>query len=229
MTFFFENYIEIDLRIFITLRKTFLIMRFIDLRFLAILLFPLFLISCDNEPLPDDFELNDPNSGNGDQNELIGNWEILSYVSDVTITATAEINGQTQSQDSTILTSYNTGNITINFNEDFTYFSSGEGLFDVVTEVDGIEVGSETVQEPFDTTQGSWSSNGNNLILSDSAQDLSIEFTITSLTESTLVLTGVLDEGFLNDIGLPDGFPDTGTTISGSGTLDMTLTKVTDE
>ncbi len=213
------------------MRKIIFLMKSIFIRFLPALLASLFMVSCDIEPLNEDFALNNPQTGGSFQNEnLFGDWELFEYTAVVTTIASADFGGQTVSQESVATTTYESGNITVTFNEDLSYTSAGEGIYSIVTVVDGNQVSSETLEEPFDTTAGVYAINGNNLTLTDNTDNIDTEFTITSFTATTLVLTVEVDEDLLGDtlgdVGLPDGFPDLGVDFTFSGTIDLTFTKV---
>lgn len=206
-------------------------MRSIFFRLLPVLLASVFFVSCDTEPLNDDFELNNPQTGGSFQVEnLFGDWELFEYTAVVSTIASADFGGQMISQETVATTTYESGSITVTFNEDLSYTSAGEGIYNIVTVLDGEQVGSETLEEPFDTTAGVYAINGNSLTLTDNTDNVDTEFTITSFTATTLVLTAEVDEDFLGDtlgdVGLPDGFPDLGVDFTVSGTIDLTFTKV---
>ena len=168
--------------------------------------------SCDNEPLSEDIELNDPlppTPGEVIVDEIIGDWLIENY----TITTTTTVS-QAGIEVTTVAESvFESGDQVLTFTEDNQYTAQGEITLSVTTSIDGVVVGQTTETED-NINSGTWSIDGNQLLLSDNVTG---EFPVTILTlnAQNLEFFLVVDN---ESLGLPENDPIFGE-VSGEGTV----------
>jgi len=185
--------------------------------FLCVVVLFSFSFSCEDEPLSEDFELNeptqpgDPEPGDIIVEEIIGDWLIEDYI--VEAEATFSQNGIEFT--TTTLNELVEGNQVITFTDDNQY--TAEGDFDIKISI--ISEGQVT-QEIFETistaNSGTWSIEGNTLFLNDDDQDIGdSEATILTLNNETLDLELNLTE---DDLNIPEGFPSDDITVDGQAT-----------
>lgn len=157
----------------------------------SIIIFSLFcLTSCDNEPLSEDIELNNPTLPSGEnvsESEILGTWEISDQVIIITQEINANIEGFPPINSTQTLTANQiSGDATVTFAADGTYMSGGTITLEVTGEQDGVAIpDSETTQES-GFNSGTWNITNGNLNLTADGTDFS--YVITSFNTNNMVL-----------------------------------------
>ncbi|MBS3738289.1 MAG: lipocalin family protein [Psychroflexus sp.] len=190
--------------------------RVIFLSFLVVFSFS--FLSCEDEPLPEDFELNEPTDPTDptdpdDVNEesILGDWLIEGY--NVEAVTTFSQNGIEIT--TTTLSELVESNQVITFTDDNQYTAQGDFEIKITVISEG-----QVLQESFENintaSSGTWAIDGNTLTFNDDDPDLGeSESTIITLNNETLSLELNLTE---EDLNIPEGFPADSVTADGQAT-----------
>ncbi|HLV40312.1 hypothetical protein [Xanthomarina sp.] len=163
--------------------------------YLFLSLFVLGLVSCSSD---DDGSPDGGNSGNGNPQEasIVGSWNADNFImngifagDELTIT----FNGVADTM---------TGNDITFYQDNTTTGNSAPFMMDLTTIINGVPSTTEQEMNTPMATEGTWSREGNKLYLVENSMGQTQEFTIETLTETTLVITG--DH---NSVTIEDGFP----------------------
>jgi hypothetical protein len=156
----------------------------------SIIIFSVFCFtSCDNETLSEDIELNDttvPGVVNVPEEDILGSWELADHTIEINQIISVNIEGEQISATQNINIDQQSGDITINFEDNGEYTSEGNATVQISGTQDGVSIpeSTETIDTPF--LSGTWSiSNG---ILTMSNSDGSTELLIISYSGSNMVL-----------------------------------------
>jgi hypothetical protein len=184
------------------------------LKISSLILLSVFLFtSCDNESLSEDIQLQDPTTqpqpGEVLVDELIGQWLIEDY----TITTTNTLTQGGVEIVSVAETEFASGDQIITFTEDNQYSADGTITIDVSTFINGVFAG-QTTETVDNFNSGTWSIDGNQLIMNDSVTG---EFPVTIITLNTQSLVFFLEVDN-ESLGLPVDNPLFGE-VTGEGTV----------
>lgn len=162
----------------------------ITLRIYGLLLFlVLGFTSCDDEPLPSDFELNVDTPIVGvdvEENALIGEWLLTDHEFTVLQEGSITVDNQTIPLSQTLEGMYVEGTVSLVFQENGDYISSGMATYSFTVTQEGLPTETEQIQESFLPESGTWSLNNGVLTLVDNNGET--EATITSFDNQEMVL-----------------------------------------
>ncbi|RRO20118.1 lipocalin family protein [Flavobacteriaceae bacterium 14752] len=186
--------------------------------FSFLVVFSFSFLSCEDESLPEDFELNEPTDPTdptdpadpNDVNEesILGDWLIEDY--NVEAVTTFSQNGIEIT--TTAISELVESNQVITFTDNNQYTAQGDFEIKITVISEG-----QVLQESFETistaSSGTWAIDGNTLTLNDDDPDLGeSESTIITLNNETLSLELNLTE---EDLNIPEGFPADSVTADG--------------
>ncbi|MGX1022950.1 lipocalin family protein [Flavobacterium sp. CS20] len=200
-----------------------------------LILFVFSFTACDDEPLPEDFELNEniPLEGvNVEENELTGEWMMTSHNFSVSQTGNVTFDGQTIPFNQTTEGNYVEGDLTIVFEENGDYITSGTATYNLTVTQEGLPPQTEEIQDSFVPESGTWSISNGVLTLTNSNGET--QSTITSFNSQQMTMSQnetlpgfdeLLDLDFSSIPGFED-FPDFNFDVENSVDSEMIFTKV---
>ncbi len=193
--------------------------------------------ACDDEPLPEDFDLDveAPTVGvEVEENELVGTWTMTNHQFSVAQEGTANVDDQTLPVSQLIEGNYVEGDVTIVFEDTGDYVTSGTATYTLSTTQQGLPSETEEVQETLLPGSGTWSiSNGVLTLVDDSGQT---QATISSFDGQEMKIVqdealpgfeDLLDLGGIDFSNIPgfEDFPDITFDIENTFDSEMTFTK----
>ncbi len=200
-----------------------------------LILFVFGFTACDDEPLPEDFVLNEniPEEGvSVEETELIGEWTMISHNFSVTQTGSVSFDGQTIPVNQTTEGNYVEGEVTIVFEENGDYVTSGIATYNLSVTQEGLPSQTEEIQDSFVPESGTWSISNGVLTLTNTNGET--QSTITSFNAQQMTLNQnetlpgfdeLLDLDFSSIPGFED-FPDFTFDVENSVDSEMILTKL---
>ncbi|NBC57140.1 MAG: hypothetical protein GVY05_02495 [Bacteroidetes bacterium] len=198
------------------------------------------LTSCDDEPLSDDFELNNPSTPGGvdvPSESILGTWEVSDQNIDITQNLFIEFQGESVNEVQTLNMNQESGDITITFTDDGQFTSSGTATLVITGEQSGASIPETTETGVNNFASGTWSVSGGVLTLvSDQGEE---NYTIVSFNSPNMELftdeelpsfSTILESGGVPDItdllsGFED-FPDFNFDIEQDFQAELSLSKV---
>lgn len=176
----------------------------------SIIAFSTFIfIGCDNEPLSEDIELNDPSNPETvdvPEADIIGTWDLSDLNLSIDQTITGSFGGESINGSQVINMEQQSGGVTITFSENGEYTSQGTATVRVTGTQDGeaIPETTETLDSPF--SSGTWSvANGQLTMISP---DATADYLITSFTGNNMNLFSNEDLPIFDDSILSGAIPD---------------------
>jgi hypothetical protein len=167
--------------------------------------------ACDNEPLPEDIDLNnpatpDPGTVNVTEAEIIGTWELSDHSINIDQAISVIFEGEQINSNQVINVNQQSGDVTISFTDNGEYTSEGSVTAELTGTQDGVSIPSstDTIETPF--SAGTWSVSDGVLTMTNS--DGSNDLFIIAYSGNTMVLftnenLPVLSESFSNLIPDP--------------------------
>lgn len=199
-----------------------------------VVLFSLSFFSCEDESLSEDFELNNdsPLVGvNVDEEELIGEWLLTNHEFSVIQQGNVTLDNQTIPFNQTSEGSYIEGDLSLVFEENGDYITSGLVTYNLTVSQEGIPAETQEIQDSFVPESGTWSISNGVLTLTNNSGET--EATITSFNTQDMTLSqnetlpgfdDVLDLDFSNIPGFED-FPDINFDVENTVDSEMMFTK----
>ena len=153
-----------------------------------LLCFVISFIACDDEPLSEDFELNNNSGLNGveiDSSALMGQWNMTAHNFTVLQQGSVTFGEETIPLDQSISGSYINGDIIIVFQEDGQYTVSGMATYNLTITQEGLPDQNEEIEDNLIPDSGTWSQdNGIITLVSDAGEQTN--FAVTSLTNQEM-------------------------------------------
>lgn len=198
------------------------------------------LTSCDNEPLSDDIELNNPSTPGGvdiTSENILGTWEVTDQNIEILQTISISFQDESINDEQSINMNQQSGDISLTFTDDGQFTSSGSATLIVTGEQSGQSFPETTETGINNFTSGTWSiSDGVLTLISAESEG---NYTIVSFTGTTMDLfsneelpsySTILESGDIPDItDLTSGFenfPDFNFDVEQTFEAEFSLTKV---
>lgn len=198
------------------------------------------LTSCDNEPLSDDIELNNPSTPGGvdiTSENILGTWEVSDQNIEILQTISISFQDESVNEEQSINMNQQSGDINLTFTDDGQYTSSGSATLIVTGEQSGQSFPETTETGINNFTSGTWSISDGVLTLVSAESEGN--YTIVSFTGTTMDLfsneelpsfSAILESGDIPDItdltsGFED-FPDFNFDVEQDFEAEFSLTKV---